>query len=349
MKHITLQGLGAIAQSSYLPALYEKFNVTSVEINAGTVERVQRQYPNMRIANHLQDVPEKDLLIIATPPKAHLLGMQEALSLGFNQIVCEKPATSEEEELNVLSQMLQRSEREGKILLGDHWLGRLLTWQTLFSSFKHSELKKISGFLIEPSTTEAGIPFPLDFQTGQPDRRQWIHQHPNGVLLDTAIHPLNLMLAICDQIYSQEKPNTLTIEKTNLLDRYKNPIRTGDFETAEGTATLKGTINNDVPFEVQVSKYGGEQDKKGVELEFQDGTRIEILKTQNGQGDDVVRQLPNGTIETHQITQSLYQRWIALFTAENSIFQNNKLLQQINENHLTVLKTLFGIHRSIRG
>jgi len=194
-----------------------------------------------------------------------------------------------------------------------------------------------------------GIPFPLDFQTGQPDRREWIHQHPNGVVLDTAIHPLNLMLAIYDQIYSHEPPNTLTITNANLLDRYQNPIRSGDFKTAEGTASLKGTINNKVPFEVQVSKYGGTENKKGVELEFKDGTIINLFKTKNWQGDDVVLQRLNTEIKTTQIEQSLYQRWISLFTAEESIFENNKLLQQINENHLTVLKTLFGIHRLIRG
>ena len=95
MKHITLQGLGAIAQSSYLPDLDLKFSLTGVETNPETVKAVKSQYPNVTTVHRLCDVPEKNLLIIATPPEHHVTGMKEGISLGVKQIVCEKPATSE--------------------------------------------------------------------------------------------------------------------------------------------------------------------------------------------------------------------------------------------------------------
>ncbi len=142
MRHLTIQGLGAIAQSSYLPSLYGTFSVTGVEINPKTAQAVKSRYPNVTIAESLRDVPEKNLLIIATPPEHHVTGMKAGISSGFQQIVCEKPATSEETELKTINRLLNQRESEGKILLGDHWLGRLLTWHTLFSHVKNSELKK---------------------------------------------------------------------------------------------------------------------------------------------------------------------------------------------------------------
>jgi predicted dehydrogenase len=281
-----------------------------------------------------------DLVCILTPPNSHVPILQEVIGLTSSQtkVLCEKPATIDPQEIGTLKGIIEAPNSKNRVLLADHWLGRFWALKNLIPK---ENVFRLEGFLIEPSGIDhEAKPTPLDFRTGKLDERTWIHQHPNGVIFDTVIHPLNLLASLFGR--SSEKI-VLDSTQSTVLDRFGKPIQEGDVTTAEGTATLNMTIGG-IPTEITANKYGGRTSKKGVTMHDKQGGRIELRGTPKGDLLSILDQT-KGTIQTLHL-QPLYERFITEFVWP--VFQNPVLLHHVNTQHLQTLEVLFSIHHSIR-
>jgi predicted dehydrogenase len=281
-----------------------------------------------------------NLVCILTPPDSHVPILQEVIKRTSpkTKILCEKPATIDPQEIETLKGIIEAPESKNRVLLADHWLGRFWPLKNLIPK---ENVCRLEGFLIEPSGIDhEGKPTPLDFRTGELDKRDWIHQHPNGVILDTLIHPLNLLASLFG---GSSKKIVLDSKKSTVLDRFGKPIQKGDMITAEGTAILKGTIGS-IPIEITANKYGEKKSQKGVTIHAKQGVRIELRGTPKGDLLSILDQT-KGTIQTLHL-QPLYERFITEFAWP--VFQNPVLLHHINRQHLQTLEVLFSIHHSIR-
>jgi hypothetical protein len=259
------------------------------------------------------------------------------------RVVCEKPATTSKSELPAFHQLNEDPKNEGRFLLGDHWLPRGDTLQNFLDPF--GPVSHMSGFFNEPSTTSAeGTPLPLDFKTGLPDQRPWIHEHPHGVLLDTVIHLFNLMA----RLLPMESPFSIHVDACQMKDRFGTLIPSGNHQTAEGYASIKGHFNThpQTPFTLEANKYG-RQSKKGIILNGSRGQQLTLFGSPHG--DYLHHKQGHGLLHSSHIKPPLYERFIDLFLPPRSIFENPALVKTINQRHLSILQTLFDLHRQIRG
>ena len=141
-----------------------------------------------------------------------------------------------------------------------------------------SDIESIEGFLLEKSTadTQTGEPLALNFATGQPDPRTF--RYPDGVILDTATHPLALIREILTGMGSEESKLEIKIE--DMRDKYGKPIQSNDWSTAEGSAKLTLSISG-IPIRIDVNKYAGEQNRKGIIINFKDGSSLSLSRINN--------------------------------------------------------------------
>lgn len=333
-----LIGLGAISDS-YIDAFHQSHPNASL---CG-VDPYKKDWPK-----DIQRIPtiEKlcqispDLVCILTPPDSHVPILQEVIERTSEKtnILCEKPATIDPQEIETLKGIIEAPNSKNRVFLADHWLGRFWALKNLI---RKENVSRLEGFLEEPSGIDhEEKPTPLDFRTGELDKRDWIHQHPNGVILDTMIHPLNLLAALFGG--SSEKI-VLDSKKSTVLDRFGKPIQKGDLTTAEGTAVINGTIGG-IPTEITANKYGGENSQKGLTIHSKQG-RIELRGSPQG---DLLREYTQeGQIASQTLyNERLYQRFLREFAL--TVFDNPVLLHHVNTQHLQTLERLFGIHTSIR-
>ena len=352
MSSIGIIGCGNIAQSSYIP-VFKKLGqaVTGVESNKDRRALIEKEF-GISTVLAIRDLPLQEIVAIATPPNVHLENTKEVLAQPWSRdtkIICEKPATIDESELPLFREII---ERHSNLLLADHWYARLFTLADMIKTHipqsEWGNISQLSGYLIEPSTTnEKGEPCPLDFSTGKPDERPWIHEHPNGVVLDTAIHPANLLLGLTTILKEEEQSIKLNAQQSTLTDRFGQPIKTGDRSTAEGHAILNGQINH-APTMIEVNKYGGQESKKGCIVEFNNGSKAEVFRTSQG---DVYRILSScgGVIAEKTDPRPLYQVFIEDFLLSSRIFDDTKLLKKLNFNQLNLIECLLKLQQTIRG
>jgi predicted dehydrogenase len=333
-----LIGLGAISRS-YI----DDFHQSHPNASLCGVDPYKKDWPKdiqriHTVAELCQTLP--DLVCILTPPNSHVPILQEVIALtsAKTKILCEKPATIDPQEIETLKGIIEAPNSKNRVFLADHWLGRFWALKNLIQK---ENVSRLEGFLIEPSGIDhEEKPTPLDFRTGELDKRDWIHEHPNGVILDTLIHPFNLLASLFG---GSSEMIVLDSKKSTVLDRFGKPIQKGDLTTAEGTAILKGTIGS-IPIEITANKYGGKTSKKGVTIHDKQGGCIELRGTPKGDLLSILDQT-KGTIQTLHL-QPLYERFITEFVWP--VFQNPALLHHVNRQHLQTLERLFGIHASIR-
>jgi predicted dehydrogenase len=335
---------GLIGLGNISPSYIDAFHQSHPNASLYGVDPHKEDWPkNIQRKRTIEELCQTspDLVCILTPPNSHVPILQEVIALtpAKTKILCEKPATIDPQEIETLKGIIEAPNSKNRVLLADHWLGRFWALKNLIQK---ENVSRLEGFLIEPSGIDhEGKPTPLDFRTGELDKRDWIHQHPNGVILDTMIHPFNLLAALFGG--SSEKI-ILDSEKSTILDRFGKPIQKGDVTTAEGTATLNMTIGG-IPTEITANKYGGETSKKGVTIHVKQGGHIKLRGTP--QGDLLTEYTQEGRIAIQTLyNERLYQRFIKEFAL--TVFNNPALLHHVNTQHLQTLERLFGIHASIR-
>ena len=352
MLNVAIVGCGNIAQTSYIPAFKKLAQiVTGVETNKERRGFIENEF-GIPCVPTIRELPPQEMIVIATPPHVHLENTKAVLAQHWRtntKIICEKPATIKESQLPLFREII---EQHSNLLLADHWYARLFALadmiQTHIPQSKWGHISQLSGYLIEPSTTnEKGEPCPLDFSTGKPDERPWIHEHPNGVVLDTAIHPANLLLGLTTILKKEEQIIELNAQESQLTDRFGHSIKTGNHSTAEGHAILHGQINH-IPTMIEVNKYGGQESKKGCIVEFNNGCMAQVFRSPQG---DVYRILSScgGVITEKTDPRPLYQTFIEDFLLNSRIFDATKLLKKLNFNQINLIECLLKLQQTIRG
>ena len=189
---VALVGVGAAATTAHLPALSELTRTGAVEL-AGVCDRtperrdaVLRAHPDSRgfaENEEMLDAVEPDLLVIATPPSAHLEEMAAAVARGLH-VLCEKPLGLSRGDTAVLGDLA--ASHGGQALATVHQYRHAGPWQWL----ARAAAGAVSGgepFRVEVTVERPGTD-PLSTGGWRTDP-----EHEGGILGDHAVHYLALL------------------------------------------------------------------------------------------------------------------------------------------------------------
>lgn len=284
-------GLGAVVETAYLPAL--RTLAPEMAIWGFDPARSLPGVSSLPTLEALLALP-LDRLVIATPSLLHLPVLEQALASSIPLILVEKPVVATQAQQARLQALLVDPEVAPRVLALDHWMARNAVQRLLsgvlgddwrpqagqtgpISPVTLADVASAEGFLLEPcGFDEQGHPYALNFATGEPDRR--VLRHPDGVILDIGTH---LLAMIRELLAALGGDDSLTLVAEGVADRLGQPIPSGDLETAEGRACLRGEAAG-VPLRLWLDKYAGSGvEKKGLCLHLKDGRRIELLRSGN--------------------------------------------------------------------
>ncbi len=188
---IAICGLGSAAERAHLPALAALAAAGEVEIcgvsdpSSERLERAAQLLPGARrftTAEAMLARTQPDLMVVATPPSAHLAAVRAGLERGVD-VVCEKPLGLSGDEAALLAQLIADNPRRCVVTV--HQYEHAHAWRSIArminGAIRHEEEWRLEIDIERPGTD----PLSAGGWRSEPERE-------GGVLGDHAVHYLAL-------------------------------------------------------------------------------------------------------------------------------------------------------------
>ena len=194
---IAIAGLGTAATHAHLPALLRAARTQDLRV-VGLCDPLPKRWDSARRlapeaatyadCGQMLDVTAPDLLVIASPPSAHMAAVREAAARNID-IVCEKPLGLRPDDVAELDVLRQGGLLVATVLQYRHARGWMTLAQRIENAISRGENVHVRIEVERPGTD----PLSVDGWRSRPDEE-------GGVLGDHAVHHLSLLREVLPDV-----------------------------------------------------------------------------------------------------------------------------------------------------